>query len=140
MQAIQHFVESMLQTSASGARRHTSQSGQDFAQPHDSRTAVQSNQVQVNAITALQIRGRKQVIHQRFGVDAIRARDQNQTYGRFMADSSRKSTNMGSFLARIWLAICSRIFAGEPAKAGCRSQYRHLPCHLARVRIEPRPL
>ncbi len=60
---------------------------------------------------ALEIRRREQVRHQRVDVDAIRARQITRRVGFSWSDSSRRSSTIGSFFARICAAICSSTFA-----------------------------
>ena len=77
------------------------------------RPAVEADDVDVDAVAALEVGGREQVAiscstSTRFERGTITRR-----VGFSWSDSSRRSSTIGSFFARICAAICSSTFAPE---------------------------
>ncbi len=64
--------------------RNSSQLGQDVLEAHDARPAVEPDDVQVDAIVALEVGGGEEVVHHLHHVDPVRARHDDEARGVLM--------------------------------------------------------
>ena len=94
--------------------RNASHSASSVLQVLDLRAAVEADHVEVDAVAALQVRGREQVAHQLLGVDAVGARHHHEAH-RVARGRTRRAgpPAIGSFFARICAAICSITFDAD---------------------------
>ena len=79
MQALKHFLQTMVQTTAHRIAAEGQPFGEDLQQVFHRRTTVQTNHVQVDAVAFFQIGSGEQVVHHLLHVHAVRARHDHQT-------------------------------------------------------------
>ncbi len=79
MQALKHFLQTMVQTTAHGIAAERQPFREDLQQVFHRRTTVQPDHVQVDTVAFFQIGGGEQVVHHRLHVHAVGARHDHQT-------------------------------------------------------------
>ena len=79
MQSTRDFVEAPLETTAYRRDAELQPLAQNLAQPHHLRSTIEADDVQVDAIVALEIGGGEQVRHQLFYIDFAALRDDDKT-------------------------------------------------------------
>ncbi len=78
MQSLEHFIQTEFQTAPGGLGPKLQPLIENAIQTFYLRATINADHIQVNPVAALQIGGRKQVVHQRLGINAIRARHNHQ--------------------------------------------------------------
>ncbi len=78
MQTIHHLLEPVFEPAGDGTGAELQPLGQQGAQVLDLRTAVEADDIEVDAVAALQVGGGEQVQHQRLHIDAVGTRHDHQ--------------------------------------------------------------
>ena len=113
MQALEDFLQTIVQSAAHGIAAEHQPFGEDFQQVFHRRTTIQTDHIKVNTIALFQIGGSEEVVHHLIHIHAVGTRHNHQAVGFSWSDSSRRSSTIGSFLLRICAAICSSTRAPE---------------------------
>ncbi len=78
VQPLRHLLQAVLQAPRDGGGTKLEPLGEDLLQSHHARTAVEGNDVEIDAVVALEIGGHEQVVHQLHQIDPVGARHDDQ--------------------------------------------------------------
>ena len=84
VQPLQHTLQTIFQPTANSVCTKFKPLPQYANQAFNSGTTIYTDHVQVDAVTAFQVGGRKQMVHQAIDIDPVRARHNKQARGVFM--------------------------------------------------------
>ncbi len=74
------LVQAVLQAPRDGGDAELEPFREDGLEPHHARAAIEADDVEIDAVIALEIRGREQVVHHLHQIDAVRARHEHEAH------------------------------------------------------------
>ena len=78
MQALEDFLQTIVQSAAHGIAAEHQPFGEDFQQVFHRRTTIQTDHIEVNAIALFQLGGSEEVVHHLIHIHAVGTRHNHQ--------------------------------------------------------------